>query len=74
VLRNADLRAWGKASSDHKISDTLCSRVAMCKILQTVETAEDAEKDYLVVTPEELKEFAGQVKTWEADAVKKYAA
>jgi hypothetical protein len=74
VLHNADLRAWSKLSPDNKISDTLCSRIAMCKILRTVETAEDAEKTYLVVTPQELKEIAADVKTWEADAVKKYSA
>jgi hypothetical protein len=71
VMRNADLRAWANAGSGRIISDTWCSRVAMCKIRNSIETAEDLEKDYLVVTPKELDEFGAVIKAWEADWVSK---
>ncbi|HYA17999.1 MAG TPA: hypothetical protein VEF06_11065 [Bryobacteraceae bacterium] len=71
VMRNADLRAWAAKGSGRKVSDTLCSRVAMLKILQAVETAEDLEKDYLVATPAELEEFGKEIRDWEDAAVQK---
>jgi hypothetical protein len=74
VLQNADLRAWEMASSDRKLSDTWCSRVAMCKLRRSIETAEDLDKDYMMVTRQELDEFGAEIKTWEAEWVKKHAA
>jgi hypothetical protein len=74
VLRNPDLRAWVAAASDHKISDTWCSRVAMCKLRQSIDTAEDLENEYLIVTPRELNEFGAAVKAFEAAWVKRHAA
>lgn len=74
VLRNADLRAWAAAQSGRRISDTWCSRVAMCKIRRAVETFEDIENDYMQVTPREIEEFGAAVKAWEEDWVRKHAA
>lgn len=74
VLQNADLRAWAAAGSDRKLSDTWCCRVAMCKLRKSIETAEDLENDYLMVTRPELDEFGSGIKAWEAAWVKKHAA
>ena len=74
VLQNADLRAWAAAGSDRKLSDTWCSRVAVCKLRKSIETAADLENDYLMVTRQELDEFGAEIKAWEADWVKKHAA
>jgi hypothetical protein len=71
VMKNADLRAWAAKGSGRKVSDPLCTRVAMLKILRTVELAEDLEKDYIVVTAVEIEEFGTEIKAWEEAAVKK---
>ena len=56
------------------VSDTWCSRIAMCKIRQVIETAEDLEKDYLVVTPSEIEQFDATIRKWEEEWVRTHAA
>ncbi|MEP6714508.1 MAG: hypothetical protein ABJC09_02975 [Terriglobia bacterium] len=73
VIQHADLRAHAGRTS-RKISDTLCSRIAMLKLRFVIETAEDLEKEYLAVTPAELAEFDARIQTWEAEWVKARAA
>ncbi len=74
VLRNPDIHAFAAAHSDRKVSDTWCSRIAMCKLRHAVSTAEDLENDYIVVAPREMEEFDAALKAWEAAWVKKHAA
>jgi hypothetical protein len=71
VIHNADLKAWAAKGSGRKVSDPLCSRVAMLRLQQAIETAEDLEKDHIVVTPAELEEFGREIQSWEEAAVKK---
>jgi hypothetical protein len=71
VIRNADLKAWAAKGTGRQVNDPLCSRVAMLKLRQAVETAEDLEKDYIVVTSAELEEFGAEIRSWEESAVKK---
>jgi hypothetical protein len=56
VIQHADLRALA-TKTGRKVSDTLCSRIAVLKLRYVIETAEDLEKDYLAVTAAELAEF-----------------
>jgi hypothetical protein len=73
VIQNADIRAYGKRAG-RVVSDSLCSRIAMCKLRHVVETAEDLEKDYLQVTPAEIEEYDSKIKKWEDEWVKTHAA
>jgi hypothetical protein len=73
VIQNADIRAYA-ARTGRKISDSWCSRIAMCKLRYVIETAEDLEKDYLSVTAREIEEFDSKIKAWEDEWVKKHAA
>ncbi len=73
VLPHADLRSWAHRSG-RRISDAWCSRLAMLKLRQVIENAEDIEKDYLLVTPEEIQQFDAAIKKWEAEWVKEHAA
>jgi hypothetical protein len=73
VIPHADMRAYS-ARSGRPISDAWCSRLAMLKIRKMVETAEDLEKDYLMVTARDLEEFDGAIRKWEEEWVKKHAA
>ena len=41
------------------------------EILQAVETAEDLEKDYILVTAAELEAFGKEIQAWEEAAVRK---
>jgi hypothetical protein len=66
VLQNEDLRAYSKRTG-RTISDAWCSRLAMCKLLYTIETAEDIEKDYLPVTPAEIEAFDKKIVKWEEE-------
>jgi hypothetical protein len=73
VIQNADIRAY-TTRTGRKISDAWCSRIAMCKLRYVIETAEDLEKDYLLVTAREIEEFDSAIKKWEEDWVRKHAA
>jgi hypothetical protein len=72
VMQNADLRAYA-ARTGRIMSDSWCSRLAMCKLRYIIETAEDLEKDYLPVTAHEIEEFDSRIKKWEDEWVKKHA-
>ena len=74
VIRNADIRAWGAAHSDRKVSDTWCSRLAACKIRRSIETAEDLDNDYLQLTAREMDEFDASIRDWETKWVRHHAA
>lgn len=73
VIANPDIRAYS-ARTGRPINDAWCSRIAMCKIMRIVETAEDLEKDYLLVTPREIEEYDSKIKAWEEGWVKQHAA
>jgi hypothetical protein len=73
VISNAGLRAYSKRAG-RPISDPWCARIAMCKLRYVIATAEDLEKDYLIVTPQELEQFDKQIQRWEDDWVKEHAA
>jgi hypothetical protein len=73
VIQHLDTRTFA-ARTGRKISDTWCSRLAACKLRHAVETAEDLEKEYLVVTPPEIEEFDAAIRKWEAEWVKTHAA
>lgn len=73
VIPNADIRAYAKRTG-RPVSDAWCSRIAMCKLRDSIETAEDLEKDYLPVTAHEIEEFDSRIKNWEDEWGKKHAA
>jgi dsRNA-specific ribonuclease len=73
VIHNADIRAYGKRTG-RVITDSLCSRIAACKLHHVIETAEDLEKDYLFATPAEIEEYDAKIKKWEDEWVKTHAA
>src|SRR5271166_6388838 len=64
VIPHAEMRAYCERAG-RTMSDTLYSRIAMCRIRHMIETAEDLDKDFLVLTPREIEEFDGAVKKWE---------
>src|ERR1700748_459500 len=43
VIQNADIRAYAKRTG-RPVSDAWCSRIAMCKLKQVIETAEDIDR------------------------------
>ena len=73
VIPHAEIRAY-TTRAGRTMSDTLCSRVAMCKIRHMIETAEDLDKEFLVLTPREIGEYDAALKKWEDEWVKKHAA
>jgi hypothetical protein len=73
VIQNADIRAYA-ARTGRPVSDSWCSRIAMCKLRYIIETAEDLEKDYLPVSAHEIDEYDSKIKKWEDEWVKKPAA
>jgi hypothetical protein len=73
VIPNADIRAYGKRTG-RVISDPWCSRIAMLKLKNAVETAEDLEKDYLMVTADEIAEYDALIRKWEEEWPSKHAA
>ena len=73
VIQNPDIRAYSRRTG-RPISDPWCSRIAMCKLLHAVETAEDLEKGYLPVTAREIEEYDSKVKKWEEDWARTHAA
>ena len=73
VIPNPDIRAYSTRTG-RPISDAWCSRIAMCKLRHVIETAEDLEKDYLLVTAREIEEYDSKIKAWEEQWVKRNAA
>lgn len=73
VIPHADLRAYSERTG-RKMSDSWCARLAICKLRKVIETAEDLEKDYLLVSPREIEQFDGEVKRWEEEWVRGHAA
>jgi hypothetical protein len=73
VIQNADIRAY-ETRTGRAVSDSWCSRIAMCKLRYIIETAEDLEKDYLPVTAREIEEYDSKIKKWEEGWGKKHAA
>jgi len=73
VIPNADIRDYSKRRN-RPVSDAWCSRIAMCKLRNSIETAEDLEKDYLTVTPAEIEEYDAKIIKWEEDWARKHAA
>jgi hypothetical protein len=73
ALNHADLVAYAKRTG-RTISDTWCSRLAVCRLKYAVETAEDIDKQYLHVTPREIEQYDAQIKKWEDEWVKSHAA
>lgn len=72
VLSNPEIDAYSKKTG-RPISDTWCSRLAQCKIRDVIETAEDLEKDYLIVTPREIEQYDSQIRKWEEEWVRTHA-
>lgn len=64
VISNADIREYA-GRKDRKVSDPWCSRIAAAKLRNTILTAEDLEKDYLLVTPQEIEEYDSEIRKWE---------
>ena len=73
VLPHGALRAYCQQSG-RKMDDSWCSRLGWCKLRQMVETAEDLDKEYLVVTTAEITEFDAIVRQWEAEFLRQHAA
>jgi hypothetical protein len=73
VIHHADVRAFA-ARTGRVVSDTWCSRIAVCRLRHVIETAEDLEKDYLTVTPQEIAEYDAAIGKWEQEWVKTHHA
>lgn len=73
VIPNAEIREYSRRTG-RTVSDPWCSRIAMCKLRNTIETAEDLERDYLPVTAQEIEQFDSRIKKWEDEWVKEHAA
>jgi hypothetical protein len=73
VIPHAEIRAFGKRTG-RKITDAWCSRIALCKLRNAVETGEDIDKEYLIVPPQELEKFDAAISKWEEEWLKSHAA
>ena len=73
VIPHAEIRAFGERAG-RKIGDSWCSRIAMCKLRNAVETGEDIDKEYLIVTPHEIEEYDAAIRKWEEEWLKAHAA
>jgi hypothetical protein len=73
VIPNAAIRDYAQRAG-RKISDPWCSRIAMCKLRNAVDTAEDLEKDYLTVTPQDIVAYDATIRKWEDEWTAKPAA
>ncbi|MDQ1468547.1 MAG: hypothetical protein QOJ99_27 [Bryobacterales bacterium] len=73
VLNHPDLLAYTKRAG-RELTDTWCSRIAVCKLRYAVETAEDIDREYLHVTPQEIERYDAEVKKWEESYLKTHAA
>lgn len=73
VLNHLELRAYCKRTG-REMTDTWCSRLAVCKIKYAIETAEDIDREYIIVTPAEIEAYDRQVQAWEDEWLKSHAA
>lgn len=73
VLSHPELREFAKKSG-REVSDTWCSRLAVCKLRQAIENGEDMDKEYLTVTPREIEEYDAAIRKWEAEWLRSHAA
>jgi len=73
VIPHAEIRAYSKRTG-RKVTDAWCSRIAMCKLRNAVETGEDLDKEYLPVPPAELEKYDLVIGEWEAEWLKSHAA
>ena len=73
VIPHAEIRSYGQRTS-RKISDSWCSRLAACKLRNAVETGEDIDKEFLLVTPLEIEEYDAAIGQWEKEWLKAHAA
>ena len=73
VLMHPELRDFASATG-RKISDPWCSRIAVLKLRQAIESAEDLDKDYLTVSAAELAAYDGRITAWEMTWLKDHAA
>ena len=73
VIQHLDIRNYAQRTG-RVVSDTWCSRIALCHLRHVVATAEDLEKEYLAVTPREIEEYDAAIQKWEAEWVKTHAA
>ncbi len=73
VLHHPELREYCKRTG-REMSDTWCSRLAVCKLKYAIESAEDIDREYIIVTPAEIESFDKQVKAWEDEWLKSHAA
>ena len=73
VLQHADLRAFSQRKG-RKMDDAWCARLAYCKLKEMIETAEDLNKEYLLVTPAEIAAYDELIRQWEDDYLRRHAA
>jgi hypothetical protein len=73
VLSHPELLAYSKRAG-RPMTDTWCTRLAVCKLRYAVETAEDIDREYLHVTPKEIEQYDAQVTKWEEAWLKTHAA
>lgn len=73
VIPLADIRAYAERAG-RKVSDSWCSRIAMCRLREVIATAEDLEKDYIAVTASEIARYDEAIRKWEEEWIKKHAA
>ena len=73
VLAHADLCAFSQRKG-RKMDDAWCARLAYCKLRMMVETAEDLDKEYLVVSPDEIAAYDEKIRQWEDDFMRRHAA
>jgi hypothetical protein len=73
VLSHPEIREFGKRTG-RVITDTWCSRMAACKLRQTIVNGEDMDKEYLIVTPREIEEYDAAIRKWEAEWIRTHAA
>lgn len=73
VIPQGALRAYSERAK-RPVNDSWCARLAACKLRHVIETAEDLEKDYLLVTPKEIEEYDSAIRKWEEEWIKTHAA
>jgi hypothetical protein len=73
VLHHPDLRAYCKRAG-RELTDTWCSRLAVCKLKYAIETAEDIDREYMTVTAQEVEQYDKEIKSWETEWLKSHAA
>ena len=73
VLKHPELLDYAKRKGT-QVTDTWCSRLAGFKLKNAIESGEDIEKEYLVVSPREIEQFDYSINKWEEAWMKSHAA